>query len=81
MKYCKIVNQKDRKLQGYINAVALGWDSEVWRFSLKTDDKKLAQNRLKELFNVMKSDLTLNHKTELDKIVYNGQPKSRARKN
>jgi hypothetical protein len=62
-------------IQGYINAKALGWDSEVWRFSLKTNDKKLAQKRLKKLFNVMKSDLTSNYKLELEKIIYNGQAK------
>ena len=64
-----------RMIQGYINAKALGWDSKFWRFSLKTKDKKVAQKRLKQLFNVMKSDINLNYETELEKIIYNGQPK------
>jgi len=75
MRYYKTNPVKGRMIQGYINAKALGWDSKVWRFSLKTNDKKLAKKRLKELFNVMKSDLTLDYEKELEKIIYNGQPK------
>ena len=73
MKYCKIKDIKGRMIQGYINAEALGWDSKNWRFSLKTNDKKLAHKRLKKLFNVIKSDTTLDYKFELQKIIYDGQ--------
>jgi site-specific recombinase XerD len=73
MKYYKVVSIKGRKQQGYINAVSLGWDSIVWRFSLKTDDKKLAQKRLKKLFRVLQTD-TRNrpdYKEQLERIINN----------